>query len=324
MRIIFQRSAWFLAIAVILSSCAQTAPKCTNGSVLSIAASTKKSLVYTIDSAGFINAINLKNGECVENFKTWSGASDISAHATVGVNGFVNWLYVFDFDKWALVREIKTGDRIVPNYVQAVSLSRDGSIALVSDNDGVVSVWDLKGGFKRTEFKGALPSFRHAVMKETMLISPDTTVSLVAFRRSQFVTVWSTESGQRLRTIEMPSKGVRFGFFLGNKVAQLFTIDNKVVLVNVNSGELVNSYILPVDSPVTTAKVSLSNTWFVTGHVNGTIAAWDVETGSLIEKIKVEDTAVEAVALLHIENVIVWAGLDGKIHKVELKSTQKW
>ncbi len=199
-------------------------------------------------------------------------------------NGFI---HLWDFTNGRAIKTIEghTG------RVSSIVFSSDGKTLISGSWDKTVRSWDIPSGQQLSEIKtdGYITS---------IAISPDS--KLIAARtEEQNILLWHTGKDEPPTLIESPVYAYRIAFNLDGKLLAVAG-NNKIILWNTNSGELLHSLEIPKDFEFSTLVFSLDGKFLASGGI--AFSSWEVKTIIFLW----DTTSWELLQVLE-GNKVIWA-----------------
>jgi WD40 repeat protein len=136
---------------------------------------------------------DLKSGRALRTFqgREWIRAVAVLSHGRRAVSASGNTLYVWDLERGRILSTL-TGHG---DWVEAVAITPDGSLAVSASRDHTVRLWDLDREREVRTFEG------HTGFVMSVLVTPDGR-RVLSGSYDETLRLWDLESGQTLRTLE--------------------------------------------------------------------------------------------------------------------------
>lgn len=242
---------------------------------------------------------------------------------------------------------------VTQGWVYGLDVSPDGKRALTGSGENAMELWDLDTGKSIAQFPhpayvsfvGFLPDGHHAVsisgrdyhggatarvwdldsgealrsfqvqknMAEIAALSPHGEVLVTSGDGDHTLKMWSTQSGELLRTLHSPLAGIQSISVTPDGSRTITGDANGVLRVWRTTGLKLERSVLAHPGPVVVTAVSDSGRWALTSARDGTTRLWDLESGALLRDFGQGCTAVafdrlEHAALVALPNstVVEW------------------
>ncbi|MBF0565137.1 MAG: serine/threonine protein kinase [Nitrospirae bacterium] len=224
-------------------------------------------------------------------------------------------------DKTVRVWDVASGTCIFvleghEDWVTAISIARDGKLALTSSNDGTLRAWDLKSGRCTGVFRAAGEPIR------SVAVTPDGKYALTGGNDS-FLRLWSVQDGKLLNLLQGhtgPVSAVAASanglFFLSGGTDGTLRLWNRVTgkCTGVLEGH---------SGAVTSLSISVSAPYALSGSDDKTICLWDVNSVKLLKRFAGHTGKVVSVAFTSDSAHVLSGSEDNTLCLWDVKSGQR-
>ena len=283
-------------------------------SVFAVAFSPGGETVYSTDGGNLIRAWDVGSALPVFGGSTIRGVKTLafSPSGKVAVARYGNVLTVLDVVNVRRLNSFKVGlldiFTFFPKYAY---LSSDGAKALLVDFGGNVSLWDLVEG---RALHPLLTTVGAHDARNASAFSPAGTVILIASSNRSALEIRDVESGNILRTLFVHKQGTRASAFSvdGTEIATV-GMDNSFKRWHVESGKLLASYDTSDIAGINRVAFSSYRQLIITGHNDGSMIIWSVNTGTILKRFRAHDGWVETIAVSPDGKALASGGPLGKV-----------
>jgi WD40 repeat protein len=249
--------------------------------------------VATTDTAGQVALRSTEAGWLKEQFLEFPGYASMAAFSPDGrflvAVGNISSLCVWDLSSTG---KIPTSRTTLPIHrARHVLFSPDGrSLAITTDYDGTILIWDLPTGRERRVLHQPSPVVRIA-------FSPDGTRLATAERDQRSISLWDLETGSRQVLPELAPDFVMAIAYSpdGSMLATASSAEHDVRLWDLNTGH-VRRVLKGHERSVTSVAFSPDGSLLATAGNDGTIGVWVVATGDRCVSLDGHAHSVAAVA----------------------------
>jgi len=146
-------------------------------------------------------------------------------------------------------------------------------------------------------------------------ISPDSTI-LASGGWSGYVRLWDLETGRNLRSWRAHSDSVNGIFFLPDGTLLTAGYDGRIARWTHAGREIRSRNVIPV----TASDIDIAHGRFVTGHKDGTLIVWNLETGEEIRRFQPHRKLIRSVAISPDGAMIASSATDTRVALATLAS----
>ncbi|HYV82100.1 MAG TPA: TIR domain-containing protein, partial [Pyrinomonadaceae bacterium] len=230
---------------------------------------------------------------------------DIDEHQTLRITK--SPLAVFE-------RELNHGD-----WVTSVAISPDGTRAVSGSRNKVIKIWDLKSGKCRNELRG------HTSDVKVVAFTPDGK-RIVSGSNDETVRVWDANSGREIATLRGHTLYVRALATLANNsqvlsAQDVIGSDGSLKLWDLDSAScLMTIQYSKYAGGAFSCAVNRQGTRAISGHRDGRLCLWDLESGELVRVTDGHSKIVGSIQLSRDERYAISGSDDSTIKIWELES----
>jgi len=208
----------------------------------------------------------------------------------------------------ALVRTLE-GHRA---RLQCVTISRDGRIAVSSDEKGSLKLWEVESGRELRTLQA------HPDSVEAVALSADGRIAVSA-SDDKTLRVWDVASGALLHTLTGHSHFIRSVCLSDDgKIGLSGSVDDTLRIWDIKNGRLLRTVPKHTEAVYAIALTADGQTALSTLGSSETLNLWDVTSGRVLRKLAGTYRSVNAVALSRDGHIAI-AACRGKNDKYELK-----
>lgn len=258
---------------------------------------------------GFGTAAGIKSKIWTNPLKA-NGTSSTAREPSIGVGQLTSWesvvtghrddMYARTWfwgrrraGRWAL----PTSDR---SSVSSVTITTCGSFAAIGSSLGGIDVYNLQSGQHRGSFPSATSSknervstykLRHRSSVTGLVVNSMNTL-LVSCDRVGFLKFWDFKTGKLILesdyTFTQGFTGSKF--FRSNQLLGLACADSCIRVIDIETKRLVREF-NPVESSIKDFCFSNDGRWIIAAAGDSTVRVWDLPTGNLIDRFRLEEPA---------------------------------
>ncbi len=268
-------------------------------------------------SDGRISVLQISNRP---KLTTWQSDTipvmSIASNPTKPMLATINWN--FSVSLWHSQTGAKTRTLTGPSLkhesrprTDGIAISPDGRMLASIQPDANVKLWDIEKERSIANLVG------HALETEAVAFSHDNTL-LATGGYDGSVMIWSTKDGKRIRILQRHKLGLRALTFAprGDLLASAGSFDwsDEIKIWNVETGREARS--LGRNFPAVRSLLSYldGNTeMLATGHYDGSIRIWNMETGELLSLIPGHASGVDGLAIWQKGCILISGSEDGSV-----------
>ena len=246
-----------------------------------------------------VNSLRLWKTETGKLIRTFSGHIDGVQPVAISQDGkiILSGSGVFDYSTILQVWEADSGrclqtfEKPHSKCIEAVLLSRDGTIGISASADQTIKQWDIvKGGDCLRVFEG------HSDAVLAVAMSSDAKW-LVSGSRDNSLRLWEIDSGRCLRIFQGHTQAIQcVALSSDGKLAISGSLDRTIKIWEIASGSCLRTLSGHADE-VTALALSSDNRMLLSGSKDTTARFWDIATGRCLRTIIGEKQGVVSVQL---------------------------
>jgi WD40 repeat protein len=204
-----------------------------------------------------------------------------------GVGHGSQGLTLWDLQSWSAVRRFPG----VESVVTCVAFSPDGRLVLCGGTEGSIQTWEVETGRQLKEHR---PGVRGA---RSVDVARDGRTAVFAGGQRDFrLRLWNVSSGEEVRSLSGHSGSLVGAFYtIAGKTIVSASQDQTIRLWDAESGKEMRSIREP--SPIRCLAISRDGRYAVVGCGDGTVAAWDLQTGNATVRFTHHTDQVTSVAV---------------------------
>ena len=196
----------------------------------------------------------------------------------------------------------------VSDIVTSISFFLDGRFLLSSGIYGTLKLWDVTKGVLLKTVKlsqGQIKTIRYSD-KKGRLLAIDSNNQIILINRKTFKIIKEISA--------FSGNGREIFFDAANDFALSENIAGLTALLNLDTEEIYKKFNFP-GSPVTAMQISMKDRLVITGHQNGNINFWDIDSGKILNTINAHSTDILSIGLNPTESRLL-ATSSGKNVKI--------
>ncbi len=280
--------------------------------VKAVAFSSEGKTVYSTDGSHRVSAWDVNSALPVFG-GGWARGQVLSLNSSIAVVGNFNFLRVIDVVNQRVLSNFEVGLNTSTAYPNYAYLSADATKVLLVDIGGNVSLWSLLERRVIHPFL-ATSSGTANYGRDASAFSPTNSMFSIASSKRSNLEIRDIKSGDIIQSLSVHERGVRASSFSseGSEIATV-GMNNGFRLWDVKSGELLETYDTSRISIINHIVFSPDGKLIITGHNDGSMVIWSVETGKVLKHFNAHDGWVETIAVSPNGRSLVSGGSDRKV-----------
>lgn len=197
----------------------------------------------------------------------------------------------------------------------AIVFGNSSSTLASGGQDKTIKIWDTDTGSLRRTLSGGLGSILD------LAITSDNS-SIIAASSSNNLYIWNADSGRLNHTLKGHDDKVCA--VDTSKVSRFHVVsaayDHTIKVWDLHKGNCINT--ITFHSNCSAICFSIDGQTICSGHVDGSLRLWNVQTGKLLSEVAAHSLAVTSISLSRSGNMILTSGRDGLHNLFDLRSLE--